>query len=221
MTATPSRAGSTTTPSECARIVLADDHALFLAGLRDALTERTGLEVVATAGNGLDAIALVKRHKPDVAVFDDSMPGATGLEAFAEARRWSPRTRFAILTGMVAPARLAEMRALGIDGILLKSMAPEAISEGIEAVSRGERILGEGIDRHLAGTSAAGALTPRERQVLEGIARGMSNAAMADTLGLSAKTVDTHRTSLMRKLDAHNVASLLLGAIRHGLIDVT
>lgn len=202
-----------------ARIVLADDHAIFLAGLRDALAARPGLAVVATAANGLEAIAAVKRHRPDLAVFDDSMPGTTGLEAFGEARRWSRDTRFAILTGMVAPARLAEMRALGVDGIFLKSMAPEAIGDGIEAVLRGEQVLGEGIDQHLARTSAANALTPRERQVLEGIARGMSNATMGETLGLSAKTIDTHRTNLMRKMDARNVAALLLSAIRHGLID--
>lgn len=201
------------------RLVLADDHALFLEALRAALEARPGIEVVAEAANGLEAIALVRRHRPDVAVLDDSMPGASGLETVAEAGRWSPETRFVILSGAVTPARLAEMRARGVRGILLKSMAPDAICEGIETVLGGGTVLGAEVAATL--DAAETDLTARERQVLEGIARGSSTSAIAESLALSAKTVDSHRTSLMRKLGARNVATLLVEAIRRGLIDVS
>ena len=204
-----------------ASVVLADDHAVFLAGLKETLCARGGLDVVATASDGLEAMTAVKRHAPDVAVLDDAMPVATGLETFAEARRWSPRTKFVILTGMISPARMSEMMTLGVDAILLKTMEPGAIADAVEAVLRGETVLGSDVPRHLADAGDRFGLTAREFQVLEGIVRGESNVAMAEALGVSAKTVDTHRMHLMRKMNARNIANLLVNAIRHGLIDVT
>lgn len=202
-----------------ARLVLADDHAFILAGLRDALLQRPNIDVVATGSNGIEAIALIKTHRPDLAVFDDSMPGATGLEAFREARRWSPQTRFVILTGIAAPARMTEMKEAGIDGILLKSMSPDAIVRAIEAVLAGEQVIGEGVASMMSQVEMAETLSARERQVLEGIARGLSNGGIAETLGISSKTVDKHRSALMRKMGVNNSASLLLQAMRAGLID--
>ena len=214
----PSGASSGKTPG-VATVVLADDHAFTIAGMRAALATRPGLEVVATAANGIEAIALVKRHRPTVAVLDYAMPLATGHEAFVEAKRWVPETRFMVVTGLNVPARFAELLEAGVDGILLKSMSPEAVCEAVEAVARGEQVLGDQVRRSLGEAERGDALSPREREVLEGIARGLSNAAIGELLSVSAKTVDKHRASLMRKMGVNTVATLLMRAMRDGLID--
>ena len=197
-------------------VVLADDHAFTLGGLHAALDAHLGLTVVGTAANGIEAIALVKLHQPDLAVLDYAMPDATGHEAFVEARRWSPETRFVIVTGVHAPERFAELVDLGIDGIFLKTMDANAVCEGLERVLEGERIVADGsLPPEGGGTHG---LTGRERQVLEHIARGHSSARIADMLCVSVKTVESHRASLMRKLEATNTASLMMRAMRAGLI---
>lgn len=183
------------------------------------LSARSGLDVVATVSDGIEAIARVKLLTPDLAIIDDAMPGATGLEVVGEARRWSPGTRFVILTGRASPARLSEMLVFGVSGILLKSMAPDTICDAIEAVAQGREVIAPEIARQIDNYDIAQSLTPRERQVLEGIARGLSNSAIGAHLGVSAKTIDSHRTRLMRKLGAHSIAQLLLLAVRHGLIE--
>ena len=197
-------------------IVLADDHAFTLTGLRTVIEDEPGLSVVGTAANGIEAIALVKRHRPDLAVLDYAMPDATGHEAFVEGRRWSPETRFVIVTGAAAPSRFAELIELGIEGIFLKTMTADEVCAGLRRVLAGERVIAgmtEGLEAVPGPT-----LTGREREVLEHIARGASSARIADVLCVSVKTVESHRATLMRKMGANNTASLMMRAMRAGLI---
>ena len=188
--------------------------------MSSALTQLVGFEVVGTASNGIDAIMLIKKHLPDCAVLDLTMPGANGLEVFIEARRWSPLTRVAIVTGNPSPAIFAQLAEAGVDGIFLKNASPEDICAGMREIALGRRVIASEIERAIrAGPDAAG-LTTREIQVLHGIARGLSNPLIAEALGVSPKTVDSHRTTLMRKMGVHSTATLLVRALRAGLIDI-
>ena len=199
-------------------VVIADDHAFTADGIAAALTEMAGFEVVGVAHNGIEAIMLIKKHRPDCAVLDLTMPGANGLEVFIEARRWSPQTRTAIVTGNPSPAMFAQLVESGIDGIFLKNAAPETICAGIRDMARGKRVIAAEI-RTAIGAGKTG-LTAREIEVLHGIARGLSNAQIAEALGISPKTIDSHRTTLMRKMGVHSTATLLVRALKDGLIDI-
>jgi DNA-binding NarL/FixJ family response regulator len=179
-----------------------------------------GFEVVGVAHNGIEAIMLIKKHRPDCAVLDLTMPGANGLEVLIEARRWSPQTRTAIITGNPSPAVFSQLIEAGVDGIFLKNCAPEIICKGIGDIVQGKRVFTREVMGAIKAADAGPGLTVRETEVLHGIARGLSNAQIGETLGISPKTVDSHRTTLMRKMGVHSTATLLVRALRDGLIDV-
>jgi DNA-binding NarL/FixJ family response regulator len=202
-------------------VVLADDHAFLLAGMEQALDNVPGLSVVAKASDGIEAIAQIKTLKPDCAVLDHTMPGATGLEVLIEGRRWSPETRFVVVTGSGLPTILREIVEVGVEGLMLKSAPPEEICRVVRDVAYGGMCISEDVRALLDQAGQAEALTDREREVLHSIARGLSNAKTSDVLGISPKTVDSHRTSLMRKLGVNSTAALLVRAMRDGLIDVS
>ena len=201
-------------------VVIADDHAFTADGIAAALKEMAGFEVVGVAHNGIEAIMLIKKHRPDCAVLDLTMPGANGLEVFIEARRWSPQTRTAIVTGNPSPAIFAQLVESGIDGIFLKNAAPEKICAGIRDMARGKRVIAPEIRTGIGAANGKTGLTAREIEVLHGIARGLSNAQIAEALGISPKTIDSHRTTLMRKMGVHSTATLLVRALKDGLIDI-
>lgn len=201
-------------------VVIADDHAFTVAGISAALADTVGFDVVGVADNGIEAIMLIKKHRPDCAVLDLTMPGANGLEVFIEARRWSPRTRVAIVTGSPSLAIFAQLIEAGVDGIFLKNAAPEDICAGIRDIVNGMRVIAPEIASAVKAAGGTAGLTAREIEVLHGIARGLSNAQIGEALGVSPKTVDSHRTTLMRKMGVHSTATLLVRALRDGLIDV-
>ncbi|HMQ58359.1 MAG TPA: response regulator transcription factor [Rhizobiaceae bacterium] len=200
-------------------IVIADDHPFVASGLASALNARDGFSVAGIATNGIEAIAMIKRLSPDCAVLDIHMPGANGIETLAEVRRWSPATRVVILTGSSNAATFRDLVELGAQGIFLKNENPQDICDGICTVACGGAARSAQVDQALASLGQAETLTARELEVLHGISRGMSNTQLADRLGVSPKTVDSHRTSLMRKLGVHTTATLLVRAMRDGLID--
>lgn len=202
------------------RFVIADDHLLSAAGLKAVLTAEPGIEVVGEASNGIEAIALVKSLKPDCAVFDLTMPGANGLEAFIEAKRWSPETKFVIFTGNFLPGVFEELIEAGVEGVFMKNEAPDIILDGLLAVANGDVRRSAAVDAAIEDGTAREKLTARELEILHGVARGLSNNQMAERFAISAKTIDSHRTSLMRKLGVHSTAALLVRAMRLGLIDV-
>ncbi|TDK45741.1 response regulator [Antarcticimicrobium luteum] len=198
--------------------VIADDHALIRQGIRQILTS-AGLDVVAEASDGLEAIAMIRSHRPALLTLDIAMPYSRGIEVFGEARRWSPETRIIVFSGMTSTGLLSELAGAGADAIFLKRDELESFSASIPKVMSGQRILGPGVRDLLDSTSSIETLTARERQILNLVAQGLNNRDIGARLGVSAKTVDNHRTNLMRKVNVHSAAELLALALREGLLD--
>ncbi|MCU0802944.1 MAG: response regulator transcription factor [Rhodobacteraceae bacterium] len=201
------------------RVVIAEDHLFVSQGLVSALSSVEGLTVVQTVANGIEAIAAIRKHRPDIAILDYNMPGANGLEVLLEARRWAPETRFLMLTGSMQAQMLAQLVEAGIHGVMLKDGSEAEVVDAVRQVRDGKKVISDSARRMLAAAGETAALTDRELAVVQAIARGHSNISAAALLGISAKTVDTHRTNVMRKLGAHSTASLLLSAVRAGLLD--
>lgn len=204
--------------------VIADDHAIVRAGLRGALeTPGTvvpeGIEVVAEASDGLQAIAALRQHRPSLLLLDVQMPLAGGLEVLVEARRWSPDTKVVILTGVSSAGKIGELVASGVDGLFSKSEDHVELIARLPNILSGQRHIAGRFEEMLRDAPDAPELSDRERQTLNLIVSGRSNREIGETLGISAKTVDRHRTNLMRKLDVHSVAQLIAYALREGLID--
>lgn len=204
--------------------VIADDHAIVRAGLRTALetpgmVEADGIAVVAEAADGLQAISAVRQHRPHLLLLDVQMPHAGGLEVLLEARRWSPDTKIVILTGVMSVGKISELVSSGVDGLFSKGEDNTELYRQLPNILRGRRHIAASLVAMLEDAPDAPDLTARERQTLNLIVAGQSNKEIAETLGISAKTVDRHRTSLMQKLDVHSVAQLIAYALREGLID--
>lgn len=200
-------------------VVIADDHAIVRQGVKSILRLHPEIEVVGEAANGVELVTLIKRHTPSLVFADIAMPYASGLEAVDEIRRWSPASRIVILTGLTSRALIAQAHAAPVDGIFLKSDPPEEIFNAIAEIIDGRRMYSASIRKILNEATLVDKLTARERQVLLGVAQGETNVRIAERLGLSANTVDKHRTNMMRKLDVHSAAELLALAIRDGLLD--
>jgi DNA-binding NarL/FixJ family response regulator len=214
------------------RVVLADDHALVREGLRHVLHDEPGFDVVGEAANGDDAITLARRHRPDVLLLDISMPGQTGLAVTEVVRRELPTTRVLLLSMYDHLEYVREGIRLGAHGYLLKDSAGAELRIAVRAVHAGGTYLSPAIAQALTGTGdgegaeAAPAavsdplaiLTARERDVLQGVARGLTNKAIAAELGIGRRTVEAHRENLMRKLDIRTVAGLTRLALECGLI---
>jgi DNA-binding NarL/FixJ family response regulator len=201
------------------RVLLADDHQFVSWGLAKALAVLEDVDIVGSVTNGIEAIVQIRKANPDCAILDYNMPGANGLEVFLESKRWSPETRFILLTGSTTPETLGTLVQNGIHGISLKDATETEIVDMVRQVLAGKTVIGASAQRLLATTSQTVPLTDRELSVLQAIARGHTNASAAESLGISPKTVDTHRTSLMRKFSVSSTASLLVAAVRAGLVD--
>lgn len=201
-------------------IVIADDHPFTVEGMEAAIQSVPSLEVVGKAFNGIDAISLIKRTQPNCALLDLSMPGANGLEVFQEAKKWSPQTRFVIITGISAASLFQTLFEAGIDGMFVKNTPPEEITDGIVKVCRGERVISEQAMRAIEMAQENEKLSNREHEVLVALSHGLSNKEIAEHLGVSPKTIDSHRTNLLRKMKVNTTAALLVTAIKNGVLDV-
>ena len=205
------------------RLLLADDHAMLRDGLRTILND-AGFEVVGEASDGQEAVRLGQTLGADVAVLDISMPFLNGIDAAREILKSSPKTKIIILT-MYTEERyvLAGLRA-GIVGYVLKSKAASLLVQAIHAVCKGEVYLCPAISKvvaeaYLANNDApADPLSIRERQVLQLIAEGKNTKEIGNILGVSAKTAESHRANIMRKLEIHELAGLVRYAVREGLV---
>lgn len=206
-----------------ARIVLADDHVLVRQGLK-SLLEREGYRVVAEASDGQEALREVDLHKPDVAIFDISMPVLNGLNAAREVTKSAPKTKTILLTQHDEDQYVSEALEAGVKGYVLKSQVASDLLEAIRQVSREQVYLSPGVSRAVMAAYRSKSerprdqLTSRERQVLQLIAEGKSTKDVASVLGISVKTAESHRTRLMHKLDIHETASLVRYAIRCGYV---
>ena len=201
------------------RVLIADDHVFVSWGLARALSALEDIEIVGSVTNGIDAIVQIRKTRPDCAILDYNMPGANGLEVFLEAKRWSPETRFVLLTGTATATTLNTLVDAGVHGVCLKDGSETEIVELVREVCAGRAAIGASAQRLLQAAADPIALTDRELAVLQAIARGHTNATAAATLGISPKTVDTHRTNLLRKFAVNSTASLLLAAVRAGFLD--
>ncbi len=207
------------------RVVIADDHPAFRAGLR-LLLEDSELEVVAEAGDGRGAVDAVVRTDPDVALLDLQMPGLTGVEVTTRLAEVAPRTRVVVLTMIEADETvLAAIRA-GAWGYLLKGAGQEEIERAVRAVAAGQAVYGAGVAERVRGFFAAGSgaavgpfpqLSEREREVLTMAAQGRGNAEIARRLFLSEKTVRNHVSSIFAKLGVTDRASAVARARDAGL----
>jgi len=208
-------------------ILLADDHRLVREGLRKLIEEREDLRVVAEATTGQEAIELCERLQPDMVLMDISMPGLSGIDATRRICKTNPGTRVLILSMHDNQGYVEEVLRSGASGYVLKDSAASDLLQAIEAVRRGDSFLSPTVtqqvveaiarpgDRPLA---AASHLTDREREVLTLIAEGLSSKEIAQKLGVSLKTIESHRANLMDKLDIHKVSGLVRFAIRAGLV---
>lgn len=204
--------------------IIADDHAIVRAGLRDALEkpgliEPDGIKVLAEADDGLSAIAEVRKHRPDLLLLDVSMPMAGGVEVLVEARRWSKDTKVVVLTGVSAVGLVSDLVEAGVDGLFSKASDNTEFYQKLPGILRGQRHISEYFLKILEETPRPPILTDRERQTLNMIISGRSNKEIAEGLGISIKTVDKHRTSLMQKLNVHSVPQLMARALKDGMID--
>jgi DNA-binding NarL/FixJ family response regulator len=209
------------------RIVLADDHVLLRAGLRKLLETIEGVTVAGEADDGLALLALATELQPGMVLMDIAMPGLNGLEAAARLAKSMPRTKVLILSMHQSEEYVRQALKSGASAYLLKDAAPVELELAIRAVLRGETYLSPAVSRGVVSDyvqrlreapDAGSGLTPRQTEVLQLIAEGLSTKDIARRLDLSVKTVETHRTQLMRQLDIHEIAGLVRYAMRIGLV---
>jgi DNA-binding NarL/FixJ family response regulator len=217
------------------RIIIADDHGVVRSGLRLLLQSSPDFTVVAEAEDGEDAVALVDRHKPDVVIMDISMPKLNGIEATGIMKQNNPDLKIIILTVHEDEEYVYQMLRAGASGYVLKSAGKKEIFAAIESALSGERFFSPGISKLIIEgfikrdkeqlqaqeqiqTHSKQQLTKREIEVLQYIAQGFTNRKIAEALFLSIRTINTHRTNLMQKLDIHDTARLVRYAIETGLV---
>jgi DNA-binding NarL/FixJ family response regulator len=209
------------------RILVADDHELVRRGLCQTLRARPDWTVCGEAANGREAVALAEQCVPDIVIMDLTMPGLNGLEAARQIRRTLPETEILILTMHESEQLMHAVVRSGARGFVLKSDAGHVLLDAVDALGRhatyftarlAEGLAGAFAESAAQGIGAPDALTPREREIVQLIAEGASTKDVAAALGISVKTVETHRTNLMRKLDIHSVSEIVRYAIRNRMV---
>jgi len=211
------------------RALLADDYTLVRAGLRKLLENLPNIEVVGEAGDGLELLALAEQLQPHLVLMDIAMPGLNGLDATARLVKSQPGIRVLILSMHQNEEYVRKALRHGAAAYLLKDAAPMELELALSAVLRGETYLSPAVSRgvvsdyvqRLRSEDQPGEqLSPRQREVLQLIAEGLSTKEIARKLDLSVKTVETHRTGLMKQLDVHEVTGLVRYALKLGLVTV-
>jgi len=208
------------------RILIADDHPIFRRGLRGLLESRNGWTVAAEAGDGYEAIDAALRTQPDIAIIDDTMPRMNGVEAARRIRQRLPKTEICLLTDSEEESVIAHALPVGVRGFVLKSDAEKEILAAIESLSRHRpyfsRVVSESLldhfVKHIGLPHKIDLLTPREREVVQLVAEGLSNKQVGRQLQLSIKTVETHRSAAMRKAGLSSTADLVRYAVRNHLV---
>lgn len=210
------------------RVVVADDHAIVREGVHQLLSQQPDIEVVGEAADGLQALDLARKLKPDLVVMDIGMPGMNGLEATRALKAEQPQTNVLVLTMQEGEDYFFRLLQAGAAGYVLKGAGSGELLSAIRAVQQDgvylnpamtRRVLRDVLNRPQPDTAARDPLTPREHEVLKLIAEGKTNREIANELILSLNTVQTHRLHLMEKLNLHNRAELVKYAIRRGLIE--
>lgn len=211
------------------RVLVADDHIVVREGIRTVLEGAPGFEVIAEVGTGREAMERMDADPPDVAVLDISMPDMSGLDVVRESRARGSRIRLLILSMHDHPEYVLSAVRAGADGYILKSAGPAELREAVQAVATGREYFGHDVTHKLgaalrdetarqASRNRLEELTPREREVLALVAEGRTSREIADDFGISPRTVETHRESLMKKLGIGTIAGLTRFALEAGII---
>jgi len=207
------------------RILLADDHELVRQGLRALIEGQSGWQVCGEATTGREAVAKTRELKPDIVVMDFTMPELNGMEATRQICAALPRTQVLVLTMHDSEELVREVLAAGARGYVLKSDAGRALVDALKALaeqkpyftSKISALVLEGYLNPI--TRESSTLTPREREIVQLVGEGRSTKELADKLGISPKTAETHRTNIMRKLNLHSVSEVVRYAIRNKLVE--
>ena len=212
------------------RILLADDHTILRDGIRALLEDQQDIEVIGEAEDGQSAVKLAAQLDPDIVIMDIAMPLLNGLEATRHIRRDSPQVKVLILTMHENEEYIRQVLAAGAFGYVLKDAAARDLLGAIRAVYNGEAVLSPAVTRlviedylrwgDIQPMDASNELTSREREVLQLIAEGYTNKEIAEILCLSIKTIQSHRTNLMSKLDLHDRGDLIKYAIQKKIIEI-
>lgn len=210
-------------------VLLAEDHTFVREGFRRMLQIESDIDVIGEAGNGRDAVMLVKKLRPSVVLMDIAMPRLNGLEATRQMNKSIPNARVIILSAHSDDAYVSESMAAGAAGFLIKQSSGQVVCDAIRAVHNGDTYFSPSVakrlrDRNITSRNSSllarnGDLSSREMEVLQLIAEGKANKQAADELGISIKTVEKHRENLMSKLDIHDTAGLTRYAIATGIIE--
>ena len=210
------------------QVVLADDHALVREGVRRIL-EASGIQVAGEVGDGLRVLEAVERLQPDVLLLDLGMPGLHGLDILREVTRRAPSTRVLVLSADGRDDFVVQALRNGAAGYLLKGCRAEELVQAVTEVAAGGYHLSSSLSASLAravgeesrGTAPAyESLTPREREVFHLMAEGLANAAIAERLFISGRTVETHRANILRKLGLRTQTDVVLLALRRGILTI-
>jgi len=214
------------------RILIADDHGLLRRGARAVLSSRRGWRVVGEATNGREAVQKAVELKPDVAVVDIGMPELDGVEAVCQIRKAVPDTKILVLTMHESDQMVQRALDAGAHGYILKSDLTDSLPKAVKAIAEGKRFLTPKVSeivldgflktrsRHRQGERAGARITPREMEIIRLLAEGKANKEIAALLGITLRTVETHRAKIMLKLDLHSLAELIHYAMRHKMISM-
>ena len=212
------------------RILLADDHTLFRDGIRAILEDQQNMQLVGEAEDGISAVRMACELQPDVVLMDIAMPLLNGLEATRQIKQKCPGVQVLALTMHENEEYIRQVLAAGAMGYILKDAAARELLDAIRAVYAGEAVLSPAITRlviedylrwgDLRPTREEDSLTPREREILQLIAEGYTSKQISEILSISVKTVQSHRTSLMQKLDLHDRGELIKYAIQKKIIEI-
>jgi DNA-binding NarL/FixJ family response regulator len=214
------------------RVIIVDDHALVRAGFISLLNNISGITVVGDAGEGYEALCLIKEKKPDIVLLDISMPGLNGLEVAERINKEFPDVRSILLSMYANEEYVLQSMRVGAAGYLMKDAKSEELELAIKSVACGKKYLSPPISKKVIEyyinqphtrpiTQRDGVyerLTPRQREVVQLITEGYTTKEIAKKLNVSIKTIDTHRTQIMERLDIHDIASLVRYAIRMGIV---
>lgn len=208
------------------RVLIADDHGIVRSGIRSLLEQMEGLQVVAEAADGLEALRLVKLHRPDIAILDIGMPGLNGVEATARLTKQFRRTRVIILSMHASEEHVCQALRVGASGYVIKDATTTELELAVRAVARAETYLSPSISEHVLVSYSQRTqdeseltipLTSRQREILQLVTEGHTTREIAERLHISTKTVEAHRAHIMKRLNIRDVAGLVRYAIRKGI----
>jgi DNA-binding NarL/FixJ family response regulator len=214
------------------KVLLVEDHAIVRQGIRALLDEEPDIAIVGEAADGNQALALAQSLRPEIVLMDLNLPGLSGIEATRQVLQLLPDIRVLVLSMYDSEEYVFRALRAGASGYVLKQSTSTELVMALRAVAAGSTFLSPGIsqilisdfmrraDAQTADDDALSILTPREREVLELIARGLTNRQIAERLHISIKTVETHRGNMMQKLDVHDRAELIKFAIDSGVISI-